>query len=157
MKKLALAALVSLGFTLPAQAGFFIEPYLGYLTGELEVGSFELDYSGTSYGARLGGSTLGILYGIDYQAGTYKAEGSESDSSWSAYALVGYDFPILFRAWYAHLVEADGDGDYSGSKLGVGFTGLPFLSVNLEMVTQKDDDSGAKLNGYQLSVSLPLP
>ena len=53
----------------------------------------------------------------------------------------------------------------SGTILGVGFTGLPFVSLNLEMANYKYDE--AELSGlsgnvdadfkhYTLSVSLPL-
>ncbi len=86
------------------------------------------------------------------------------------YATVGFDFPILFRAWLGvaignktTLSSGGTDTDYkggSGQKMGLGLTFLPMVSVNLEYFTNKPDlpTGVAKYEetGLQVGVSLPL-
>ncbi|MNT19450.1 hypothetical protein D3C72_1547100 [compost metagenome] len=64
------------------------------------------------------------------------------------------------------LDDIDGKAEGSGMKIGVGFTGLPFISINLEYIKddftkfngESLDDSFDKFDStaYLLSVSLPL-
>jgi hypothetical protein len=76
------------------------------------------------------------------------------------------------RAWagygFNNKVVADNpDGEWSGTamKLGVGFTGLPFISINLEYTKDTVDKTSGTVIGtdndlnhdaYMLSLSLPL-
>lgn len=175
-----------------AQAGFLIEPYLGYSIGSGENSASvktEYDQNSPFLGARLGYQTLGLMFGIDYTMGSESDFETKSgtttfkqDADQSTFGLfVGYNLPVMLRAWAAYYMSTSieiqsgasiGD-EYNGSGygLGVGFTGLPFVSLNLEyrMMTFdefKDNSSGLKstlsgnseidYNQVMLSVSLPL-
>lgn len=152
-----------------SQAGLLVEPLIGLnITGE--GGDDDLDNMPITYGARLGYQNLGLMLGLDYQ----KTDAIKYDSSSEKYDLsetgvfVGYNFPILVRAWLGYTFKATNEGpglDLSGkgTKIGVGFTGLPFVSINLEFKKQEYDENGStdlspKIKGEMmlLSVSLPL-
>jgi opacity protein-like surface antigen len=118
----------------------------------------ETEENGMQYGARLGYQFLGIMGGLEYRktSGSYKFTGPSSLTSLAAQpdadysgtevgAFIGYNLPILMRAYIGYTFsskwELDGaswrgnTGDeLSGSTttFGVGFTGLPFVSLNLE-------------------------
>jgi hypothetical protein len=144
-------SLLVIAFTLitstAANAGVLIEPHLGVaLHGNADYGSSTTSYNGGQYGLRLGGEYLGFMAGMDYthSSFTYKTTSSagavsNTDKSRSQLGLFGgYKFPILVRAWAGYYFT-DKTSDRTGSnfekghgtELGVGFTGLPFLSVNL--------------------------
>lgn len=175
-----------------AQAGFLIEPYLGFSLGSGEDGNTlktEYDQNSTFLGARLGYQTLGLMFGLDYTKGTeseFEIKSTTStvkqDADQSTLGFfVGYNLPVMLRAWAAYYVSSNielqsgasvGD-EYKGNGygLGLGFTGLPFVSLNLEyrMMTfdeLKDNSTGVTstlsgtneidYNQVMLSVSLPL-
>ena len=162
-------------FVMQAKASILIEPYVGYaLNGNVESGSTDEDYSGTTIGGRLGWQQLGLFAGVDYRLSNYDVDGDELKESQYG-VMVGYDFPILVRVWGEYILGGEGDLDYgsgsstlnnpSGTILGVGFTGLPFVSLNLEMAnyTYEDLDNGGANYDEEtdqqhilLSVSLPL-
>lgn len=161
-----------------AKAGVLIEPFVGYaLNGSLDVDSstYDEDYTGTSLGARLGYQMLGLFGGLDYRMNSFTADDDEVTES--VYGLVvGYDFPILLRVWGEYVLGGSGEVDFdagssidlnepSGTVLGVGFTGLPFVSLNFEMANYsyaEYESSGSttkenvNFTHYLLSVSLPL-
>ena len=170
------------------QAGILIEPYIGYemgkITAEATVGGTpvpvgDADYDGYNLGARLGFSTLGFSFGADYMLSTGEDEDKDESSMNHLGAFVGFDFPVLFRVYAVYMfsvkntqkdtannTETDLEG--SGYKLGVGFTGLPFVSINLEAIVREfDEESGTVLGqpytlslktaSTMLSVSIPLP
>ncbi len=172
-------------FSNTAQAGVLVEPYLGFGIGSGDRGNIDYDYTTPQFGARLGYSFLGLMGGIDYSLATsfdIDAEntttGVNSSTSYKKNQFgifVGYELPILLRAWGTYYVNASLEddiapiSDYSGSgyALGVGFTGLPFVSLNLEYRSFSYDEvetSGSTstlspsfdLNEILLSVSLPL-
>lgn len=174
MKKLLLA-LSMLTFTSVAQAGFMIEPYVGYETGSSkQSGSPDSDYTGTTLGARLGYGMLGLSFGLDYTmaSGTID-ETTPPDTDVDATDMglfVSYEFPILLRVYATYILSSKADVgqpediEGSGMKLGVGFTGLPFVVINLEMTNRTFDEYDGQpitpeidLNTYALVVSLPLP
>lgn len=147
MKKL----LVALCFAFGANAGLLVEPYVGY-----QISGFETDYTvsgtttelayvtnGVNLGARLGYSYLLFMAGIDYSYGTLSNDldtGSitiEDIDATRFGIFAGVELPILARAWATYYVNANyeaGSDEYKGTGygLGVGFTGLPFVSLNLE-------------------------
>lgn len=146
---LAVAALTCL--SLPAKAGLLLEPYLGYGFGKFEqataFGNSDADTTGTTLGARVGYTFPAFLWlGLDYSmllSGEAKGDNSTSDIEGSSlYAVAGIDFPILLRAYigygFLHELKVKGtpESTYEGSamKLGVGFTGLPIVSLNLEYI-----------------------
>jgi hypothetical protein len=162
------AALVSL-----SAHAFIIEPFVGYEMGDYKTGSGKNDLAGMNFGARLGGTTLGFMYGVEFQAGTvsYENPGNadvDLDTT-DIGAFVGYELPILLRAWatyyFSHKADVSTGGDRKGDggmKIGVGFTGLPLVSINLELMNRKFDESSSgaidhSTNAYMLSLSVPLP
>lgn len=172
MKKLLVVVALALGVSSVSHAGILIEPYLGYEMGTTKnpSGKFE----GSQLGLRLAYSApLFFWGGLDYTTGTgtSKPEGgvNEDGKRSTLYGVVGVDFPILVRAWIAQSISNEMKFDTTGktkgkaTKLGVGFTGLPFVSLNLEYLMEKMDegDSGTidpavENNAYVLSLSLPL-
>lgn len=183
-----------------AQAGVMIEPYLGYESGT-QSAKFKSSYlpspntdlggviGASALGARLGYNVLGFWAALDYMAGsgTVKYDTStikDSDLTRSTLGVTaGFDFPILIRAWAGYILKDDSTFKGSGTettlsgggyKLGVGFQGLPFISLNLEYLVRNFNshkgsaqDAGAgynfdqsyneyRHNTYLLSVSLPL-
>lgn len=169
MKKMVL--ILCLSFGLSVQAGILLEPFVGMtFNGEIDA-DLDNKVTGTEMGARVAWQTLGFFVGADYRMSDLEIDYDnlgESDFNMSRLsAIVGYDFPILLRAWAGLTIQGSGDGDgsdvsdASGSLLGVGYKGLPFLSVNFEMVNYKFSDvegSSNDLEGshYLLSLSFPL-
>lgn len=165
-----------------AKAALLIEPHLGYNvsgSGDANFTStyYEYNYSGPQFGARLGYQGLGLMAGMDYTHSSYDFEskfvGSASTESYGRNEIgvfVGYNFPILVRAWGTYYFSNKSENDagnvrYSGNtkELGVGFTALPFLSINLmyRMVTfdklnNSNLPSEINLNEIVFGVSLPL-
>ncbi len=152
-----------------AAASFLIDPYIGtgLVKTSYESGFSDDDDTLTSAGARVGYQFLLVSAGIDYSKG--KA-GDYEFTNTSLFA--GVDLPILLRAWVEYFVSSDLSSNSSkfnsvdfefkkGNSIGFGFTGLPFVSLNLEVqnidyeadaTTDIDFDSAA----YIFSVSLPL-
>lgn len=156
MKKFlaSFAALFLVGVS--AQAMFLIDPYLNYAVSGST--STNYDVSGTEFGARLGLSTLGFGYGVDFVAGgslTYKNTTTSTAYAPSGYGLfVSYKFPILVRGYASYLLEskiaANGNTTKgTATKIGVQYTGLPFIAIGLETFSGKYTDT----NGTALSPS----
>ncbi len=162
------------------------------------TGTTKSDYSGMNFGGRLGAQYLGLMGGLAYDHGSYTSEmtspqstidalnlaGSGLESKWSVNSygvFVGYNFPILLRVWGTYFVssnwkatETKGGFDKndettaSAYELGLGYTALPFVSLNLQYrVTNFDetkyaDGSSSQKNNSStgknilLSVSLPI-
>jgi hypothetical protein len=173
MKKLLLVLALGLGFTSTSHADLMVEPYIGYEMGSGSIGSTDFKMTGTDLGLRLGyHSPVMFWVAADYMMGTGTVDpdgaGSNFDAKRSVLsAVVGVDLPILLRAWIGYGFTNDSKTDTdtlkgTSTKLGVGFTALPFVSLNLEVISDKWDDSSAgtdpdaKNTSYLLSVSLPL-
>ena len=157
------AALAVATFTLTSHAGFLVEPFFGYAlsgssSGSIDVGAGDQDQdatlSGTSYGARLGyGLPLGLGFGIEYAMGATSSKVDDETTSFTDTnmgAFVSHDFPILLRAWltyYTTMASKSDDGTSTGNgmKIGIGYTGLPFVSVNVEYVTSAFTESDQDL------------
>lgn len=77
---------------------------------------------------------------------------------------MGLDLPILLRFWGEYFLSSEAENltFKDGYSIGAGFTGLPFVSINLEAQTinYELEQSGFKYDvasaAYLLSVSLPL-
>ena len=169
-------ALVLVSFAKPAAAGVHLEPYVGYGMGSWEMPGQSEDFTGMAYGGRLGYTMLGFGGGVEYMGGSFKDKADVDPSTFKPKALgvwVGYTFPVMIRAYGTYFFDgkttvSDSSGDSeltgSGMKLGVGFTALPFLSVNLEYFTNTwDEIDGTALpgfevtaKGYMLTLSIPL-
>ena len=155
MKKishLVLFVALALGTSLQSHAALLIEPVVGFSVGK---GNIETDVpadptenlsqtrssNGTSYGGRLGYQNFGLQLGLDYLASNMKLSGNDFKTSEFG-GFVGYEFPILFRAYAGYVFSGTGtyDGDTeeldlkggTGPKVGIGFTLLPLLDFNIE-------------------------
>ena len=187
-----------------AKADISIEPYIGLAIGgegetnfgTLNQNGIENNFSGIQFGSRVGYSTLGFTFGIDFSLGSISVDSSNPSTSFYAKSdnlkvnqtgiFVSYQLPILFRMWGTYFINANASGDDqvnlmedqlfdaaddfssgSGIALGVGYTGLPFVSLNLEYrkleyENYKVSDISSynfknfSINEIFLSVSLPL-
>lgn len=166
-------ALALAGLSLPAQAGLHVEPFLGYHMGK-DDSTPENDITGTEMGARVGFSTLGLSVGGELSKGMYDVDSNPSvdlePTNMGIFAA--FEFPILVRAYATYIINAKADYgssteiEGSGVRLGVGFTGLPFIAINVEYIdTTYDECSGSvacvgwsdyKSKLYGINVSLPL-
>lgn len=196
-RTLSLISLLLLSFN--AQAAFLIEPYLGYkahASGDRNLAGAHTDYTyrGPTLGGRVGYQFLGLMAGLDYSASTFDLERetttsgvtttTKDDYSQSTFGFfVGYNLPLLLRAWGAYYLSTsyeDQDGTNKGQKFkgqgygaGIGFTGLPFVSLNLELrrlqldefedptsttsrVVKYSGSASPEITEIFLSVSLPL-
>ncbi|MFS4457825.1 hypothetical protein [Bdellovibrio sp. HCB2-146] len=176
MKKLLLILAIGLGFTSTSHADILVEPYLGYEMGSGETSGVDFKSDGVNMGLRLGWkSPLMLWIAGEYNlgvSGNFKPDvGSDESTKRNVLgAVVGIDFPILLRGWIGYGFSNEIKGDNStlkgtNTKIGVGFTGLPFVSLNFEYI--KDDFKDVETSGgttdfdgnhssYMLSVSLPL-
>ena len=188
-KNLLVLYVLTLSFTV--EAGFLIEPFLGYISGSGEAGStisVDYDYSTPTYGAKLGYSMLGLSLGADYsmapefdlEAKTGSITVKDKHEMTKLGGFIGYDLPAMFRVsanYFADVTLEDTDGsdvgdELSGSGYGLalGYTGLPFVSINVHynMYTldeSKDASDGTTsslganeidINEIMLSLSLPI-
>lgn len=179
-------------FAANAHADLLLEPYIGYYMGKWKgkgsVAGLEFnesaDSKGMSYGGRLGFQSLGLMLGLDYMAGKWKDDSDPKNdvTLTDLGAFVGYNLPVLLRVYAVYYpmssfaLENSGASNKvegTGMKIGVGFTALPMVSINLEYMAGKYDDLKELKNGgadikstasdyevttssYGLSVSLPL-
>jgi len=166
-----------------ANAGLLVEPVLGYnLSGSMttDIGGFEDVSGGTGLGmgARLGYTNLGLQVGVDYLKSSITMDDDTVDEAINMTemgAFVGFKFPVLLRVYAGYIFSANADTEVgtaeckfsegSGTKFGVGFTGLPFINVNVEYrsgsfdkteVNDVEVDSDSTYKALMLSLSLPL-
>ena len=176
MSMLRLATLLScLIVSSQVFAGLHLEPYIGtgmYSTtiDAASASSYEASSdSASTLGARVGASFLLLSAGIDYSMDTMSG-GSRSNTA----VFVGVDMPILIRGYAKYIINSEYKDDDiddagfdiafdSGYALGLGFTGLPFISINLEVEKSKYvleqsgfSDIDNDWVSYMLTVSLPL-
>ena len=183
MKRNFLSLVCFSGLLLSASVSqaIYIDPYVGlYASGSGDstaLGSTtEFDLKGKSaFGLRLGWSFAGLAVGVDYQKGSVEQDtaGTKVDNATTLMgAFVDYDFPVIpIRVYGAYILNATLDPENStsnvegtGMKVGAGFTGLPFVSINLDYTTLVLDkmspasavafETNSKL--MMLSVSVPL-
>ena len=174
MKVRILLAVVVTMVANAAQAGFLIDPYVGsgQTKSSFDIAGDDDSESGSStvFGSRVGYSFVLISAGVDYQIMKGEDTEGEDASVNSMSAFVGVDLPILFRFWAEYFLSSTYDADTDGLDitfkdgygLGIGFTGLPFVSINLEIETLNYD---LEVSGFEgdysiastiLSVSFPL-
>jgi hypothetical protein len=169
MRNLSLVCLLTAFITTSASAGFLIDPYIGagQSKSTADVSSIDGAESFSATGARIGYSFLLLSAGIDYQMGSI-----DKDKVTSTSVFVGVDMPILIRAWaevftsstYEQDTEVYGIDFKDGTSIGIGFTGLPFVSLNVEVqninYTMKNvpsiGDVDVKTAQTVFSISLPL-
>ena len=186
--QLGLLLALVFGFVIPAKAALLVEPVVGYNLGskiEIEDGKNYSGGSGPSFGGRLGYQKLGFQIGLDYLNSNINPDHDDFDSNvkmneWAAF--VGFEFPVLLRAYAGYIFSATGQSTKyddstgggnkkielsggSGVKVGVGFTILPFVDINFEVRqgTFGDNklggtsfDKDIKYSTYMLGLSVPL-
>lgn len=166
----------------PVKASLLVEPVVGLnLNSKLDMdGTKYSGGGGLGYGGRLGWQRFGLQLGadffhssIDMSDNTFKKNLKMDE--WAGF--VGYEFPVLLRVYAGYIFSANGTtraninnvtgnlklDSGSGYKLGVGFTGLPFLDINLEYRSIDMDGkfngtaaNNNKFNTLMLGLSLPL-
>lgn len=168
MKIIQLFILVLAFLIIPqSQAGVLLEPVLGYSLHKHEIdsdGESEEKGNGVSMGGRIGYQNLGFQLGIDYLRSSIGMDDNDfkedlTTTEWAAFA--GFEFPILARVYAGYIFSAQAESevtggnkfklsDGTGMKLGVGFTGLPFIDINVEY--RKGTYSEVKLGSLKDSV-----
>lgn len=192
MKKIILLlALLTLGVS---HAGILLEPSVGFIISgnvqddETGAAHDEYDYNSPTFAARIGFQMLGFMGGLEYniaspswddQVTTTTVDVDFKQSNMGVF--VGYNFPIMIRVWGAYYISSTAEVDSGASKgseykgsgqaLGVGFTALPFVSLNLEyrmiaydeftnavtaVTTKYNSQQGPNAKEIILSVSLPF-
>lgn len=154
-----------------AAQAIVVEPYYThFLTGEDGAGN---DMSGNEIGLRLGYDITSFAFGLDYvAAGKSEYDDSAGELTPSGYGVyAAFDFPILVRAYASYMINYQyeiNSGKYlgNGTKLGIQYTGLPYVAIGLESVkfefdefkanagTKSKIDFSTKFTG--LTISLPL-
>lgn len=162
--------LVLIGFSVSFQAqAILIDPYMGFVTsGNMEQSGNDIKITGQTIGARLGMSTLGFAVGVDYMTGSLTYSGAVKSTYTPGHLglFVSYDFPILVRGYATYFPVGVLNGDVklegNGTKLGVMYTGLPFVAIGLELLnmsyskTDGNDMAKATEKVTLLAISLPL-
>lgn len=160
MKKLLAAIGITLLTGLSANAGILLDPYFSYKMSGSSSFSGGASIAGNELGVRVGYSVLGFAVGVDTTLSgkyTYSSAGVTSDSTPKNIGIfASYDFPILVRGYFTYLANAKESGtgtEYTGTgtKIGVQFTGLPFVAIGLETVSLSYKDLSAA--GVTTSVS----
>lgn len=160
-----------------ASAALLVEPHLGYNLGTSGDGE---SYSGGQFGMRLGYQQLGLMAGLDFTrssfdqntiAGAVTTTNKYERNEWGLF--VGYNLPILIRAWGAYYFSNTTKNTIDNSELtgntkelGVGFTPLPLLSINFmyRMIDLNKNETAAGVKTavdnsaqeYVVGISLPL-
>lgn len=172
MNKLMLSAVLLICFAFSAKASILVDPYIGFGTQKSSLDATSSNFEEDTQTAKFIGSRLGFSYllfsaGVDYQI----LSDDEVDQK-NISLFFGVDLPILLRGWVEYFVDSSFD-NYAineasfkdGYSIGLGFTGLPFVSLNLEAQTINYDATFNSAPGqetdltsaaYILSVSLPL-
>lgn len=177
MKQILLSAFAVIAFNQSAQAGILLEPYLGYVSGKLKAPTADANYKGTELGARVGYSLLDFAVGAEYAMTNFTDDSSPAVDMKGADLgiFASFKFPILVRAYATYFPSPESKNSSSGlsitsksgniTKLGVGFTGFPFINVNFEYITgsfSKAESGGvevpfdSKTTAYAISVSAPF-
>ncbi len=134
----------------------------------IPVGASIGKYNGFQYGAKLGLQYSGFMFGVDHNISNYTEKtttdsGSDKDDYKRSETglFAGYNFPLLFRAWAGYYIakakisEANSntgamEGDYFkgySKEFGVGYTGLPYVSINLKYRVASYGEGDANLIG----------
>ena len=165
-------------FILPlsAKASILVEPLIGHNFGA-KFG--DLKASGLSYGGKLGfQSEGGFQIGAEYLKSTFKINDDEvfnNDLKMTEMgAFIGYKTDV-FKIYVGLVFSAEGETEVvdgqkvtfeegAGNKIGIGFTGLKYVHVNLEYRQGKFDEiklsnvpvGSDKYSSLMLSLSIPL-
>ena len=129
---------------LSANAGLLLEPYFSYKMSGSASFSSGSSMTGNELGARVGYGMLGFAVGVDTTLNgkyTYSNSGVTVDSTPKNIGVfASYTFPILVRGYFTYIASAKetlptADHSGTGTKIGVQFTGLPFVAIGIETVS----------------------
>lgn len=172
-----LLSLVLLLSTAPAQAGVLVEPLIGLNFNHKLESDIDTKGLGGAWGGRLGYQNYGFQLGLDYLSSSTDMDESDFKNNFKSQdwaAFVGFEFPILVRVYAGYIFSSTGEVNTksfgkaklkggTGTKIGIGFTGLPFVDINIEYRRGTYDDvkvGGAKVDDTDFSatmISLSLP
>jgi len=163
------------------RAGLLIEPVYGFSSGDLvskPSGSKDSwPFTGTGLGGRVGFQYGRLQLGLDYLNSNLVFENKDWEdtklSTWSGF--LGYKFRRLLRFYAGYTFSASGEAYYqdqkitfldgTGSKFGIGFTGIPFININFEYSQGAFSDAedggvevgyGPTYQSYLFSLSIPI-
>lgn len=156
MKKLLVLSSVVL-FSSFANAGGFIEPYIGYQTGKVEDSNDSIDTKGTALGLRAGYQWIIPWVALDVKMFKGTTETTpEGDLTFTDVGVtVGASVPFL-RPFIGYIPaakqklevgSATDEFEGTGLKLGLGIKILPLIDINIEQVNYEFD----KLDGLTLT------
>jgi hypothetical protein len=170
--------LIVLGMSAQASAGLLLDPYVGISSSasKIEIDGFssltdDETSTATVAGARVGYSFILLSAGLDYQMMSGDDANEDSSTISSTSFFVGVDLPILLRFWGKYIFSSEFSGDTAdkfdfaykdGYAVGIGFTALPFVSINLEVQALNYDLEYGSIDGTYsvgstiLSLSIPL-
>lgn len=149
MKKLLGFFLMLFLFTNVANAMLYIEPFAGLATTPIDATNNEMK---AAVGARAGFSTMGFVLGGEYTV-------INSNNRTAAFAA--FKAPVIpLRVFGRYIFDTGVSGatTSTGYGVGVGFTGMPFISINLDYTKLDNkikliDNSGDEI---MLSISVPF-
>jgi hypothetical protein len=172
MKKIIYLSLLMFPFLMSTNsfAGLLVEPLIGFnLVDTLSVdgGKNYKSGGGMAYGGRLGYQKGPFQIGGDYLKNSINMTDNDFDRNLETQeygAFVGFEFPILFRAYAEYIFAVDGGtkingekralNDATGGKIGLGFTLLPFIDINLDYRKLKFEDEDIDI--FMIGLSLPV-
>lgn len=172
MKKIILLVLplIVLTYSKISSAGLLVEPVFGFNIAK-DVSTNDKDYQsgqGIGYGGRLGYQAGPFQIGGDYLNSSLDMSSSDFDNNLKVQeygAFVGFEFPILVRTYATYIFSTSGDtkinsekanlngGD--GFKIGVGFTLIPLLDLNLDYRKLSFNDD-IDFETFMFSFSVPF-
>lgn len=163
------------------RAGFLIELVYGFSSGELvskpSGTQNSWPFTGTGFGGRVGFQYGRLQLGVDYLNSTLAFESKDwEDTQLSTLSgFLGYKFRRLLRFYAGYTFSATGEAYYqdqkitfldgTGSKFGIGFTGIPLININFEYsqgAFSDAEDGGVKVGygptyqSYLFSLSIPI-
>lgn len=151
-------------------AGLLVEPVLGYnflKRADFDNADTYKSGGGEGYGGRVGFQGAGLQIGLDYLKSNVDASDSDFDQNVEmeeSGVFAGFEFPAFIRAYATYIFSATGEtkvrnqnvilNDGTGGKLGLGFTLLPIIDINLDYRQVSFRHADVEL--YMLSISAPF-
>jgi hypothetical protein len=169
----SLVSFITLAMSSVQAEGLYIEPYLGYESGEIDYGTTDDDTKGIVYGFKLGYMAGRLGAGFAYGTGTVEVDATVEDDfefeDMGAYLIYSIG---MARVWANYIFDATGELDDVNTKyrdgkglgIGVGFVVPSGVSLNIEKVERTYEKVGAnrpapahEMNSLVFSVSIPFP
>ncbi len=155
MKSFFLVLLVSM-MTSMAQAGFYLEPYLGYDSSTSEgdvtltspsasVVGIDVEEAGVRFGAKIGYSTDSWIFGIDALTGELADEDDDKTTHTDAGLFVAYRFDKKYSASLGYNATSsiktdDFELTGSGFRLGIGAQVHERIKINVDYIMATLDE-----------------